>query len=202
MSRRLRTSRPGWLWIVLALGLSPLACRAQSAAPPPGALADCAALTADAERLACYDKLARRAAPAAAAPPRAPAAARAPPAPPAATPAAAAAPSPGVAPASAVPAAAATPAPPPSTESFGLYPAEHPKAPPVSPSVEARVLALGRSASGRMTVSLEGGALWELAEADDPLLTEGDTVSITRAAFGSYLMRTPSKRLLRVRRVR
>lgn len=52
-----------------------------------------------------------------------------------------------------------------------------------------------------MTVSLEGGALWELSEAD-PLLAEGDTVTIKRAALGSYLMRTPSKRLLRAYRIR
>ena len=112
----------------------------------------------------------------------------------------AAAVTPAAAPSGAAPAATATPVPPP-TESFGLYSAEHPKPPPVSQGLEARVVALGRSASGRMTVSLEGGALWELAEAD-PLLAEGDTVSISRAAFGSYLMHTPSKRLLRARRVR
>jgi hypothetical protein len=91
-------------------------------------------------------------------------------------------------------------APTPPQGSFGLYPAEHPKPPAVSQSLEARVVAVGHNEDGRMTVSLEGGALWELAEAD-PLLAEGDTVSITRAALGSYLMRTPSKRLLRVRRL-
>jgi hypothetical protein len=52
-----------------------------------------------------------------------------------------------------------------------------------------------------MTVSLEGGAVWELAD-PDPLLTVGETVTITRAALGSYLMHTASKRSHRVRRLR
>jgi hypothetical protein len=33
------------------------------------------------------------------------------------------------------------------------------------------------------------------------LLAAGDTVTITRAALGSYLLRTPSKRIHRVRRL-
>ncbi len=52
-----------------------------------------------------------------------------------------------------------------------------------------------------MTVALEGGALWELDQ-DDPLLAAGNTVTLTRAALGSYLMRTPTGRSHRVRRLR
>lgn len=48
---------PRLAWLLLA----PLAAAAQEAAPP--ALADCAALTDDGLRLACYDRLAGRAAP-------------------------------------------------------------------------------------------------------------------------------------------
>ena len=62
-------------------------------------------------------------------------------------------------------------------------------------------MALGTSASGRMTVSLAGGALWELEEAD-PLLIVGDHVTITRGAFDSYLLHTPTKRIYRARRLR
>jgi hypothetical protein len=51
-----------------------------------------------------------------------------------------------------------------------------------------------------MTVTLEGGQLWELDEGD-PLLTVGDTVDIRRAALGSFMMETPSKRTHRVRRL-
>ena len=44
-----------------------------------------------------------------------------------------------------------------------------------------------------MTVTLDGGALWELVDDSDPLLAVGDTVTITRAALGSYLMQHPDE---------
>jgi hypothetical protein len=72
----------------------------------------------------------------------------------------------------------------------------------VAPSLEANVVGVGKSAGGRMTVALEGGALWELEGYDsDPLLAVGDAVTITRAALGSYLLHTPSHRTYRVRRL-
>jgi hypothetical protein len=52
-----------------------------------------------------------------------------------------------------------------------------------------------------MTVTLEGGASWQLLDDGDALLAAGDTVTITRAVFGSYLMSTPTKRTHRVRRL-
>jgi hypothetical protein len=147
---------------------------------PQSALRVCADLAADAARLACYDRLAGRTA--AGTPVRQAGAPRA------APPAAAAAP------------AAPVPAPPPS-ESFGKYAAEHPKPPPAAKSLEAAVVALGKSPSGKMIVTLEGGALWEL-DAADPLLAVGDVVTITRAAFTSYIMSTPTRRTHHVRRLR
>jgi hypothetical protein len=100
-------------------------------------------------------------------------------------------------------AAAATAIPPAiaAPESFGLYSAEHPAPPRTSRSFTARVEAVGGSASGHMTVALEGGAVWELDEGD-PLLAVGDTVNISRAALGSFIMETPSKRIHRVHRLR
>jgi hypothetical protein len=62
------------------------------------------------------------------------------------------------------------------------------------------VIALGKDLSGHMTVSLEGGGLWVLDDAD-PLLAVSETVTITRAALGSFLMKTPSSRTHRVRRL-
>jgi hypothetical protein len=195
-------------WLVF-LGFAPLVCAAQSTPAPQDSLAACAALSSDAERLACYDRMAgHTAAPATKpaapiVPGPAPAAAAVPvPAPPAAVPAVAPPPAPSAPPAPSVAASggtAATPAAPAASQSFGLYEIEHPKV-AVNDSVEARVTSLGKSRTGHMTVALEGGALWELDDGD-PLLAPGDRVVITRAALGSYLMHTPTRRVHRVRRL-
>jgi hypothetical protein len=192
--RRPPARRPAAL---LILALPSLASAAQPAATPPSqALAACAGITDSAERLACYDRLVGRGAA-----PAAPASTAAAPQPAAAAaPAAAAVPAPAPAPSVAPAAPGAAAAAPPSPQSFGLYSAEHPK-PALSPSLEARVVALGKSADDHTTVSLDGGARWELLDGADALLAIGDTVTIKRAALGSYLMSTPTKRLLRVRRL-
>jgi hypothetical protein len=175
--------------LLTALGLTAVTSAARgdphAAAVPQGALQTCASLAADADRLACYDRLAGRSVPGAAAQ---------------AASASATATAPPAVPLPAVAASSAAPAPPPA-EAFGLYEAEHPK-PPVAAaaSLEARVTALGASGSGRVTVSLEGGAVWEL-DGPDPLLAVGETVTVARAAFGSYIMHTPSHRTHRVRRL-
>jgi hypothetical protein len=201
---RERIPQPGLAPMLLtALGLTGVAIGAgatqPAAAVPQSALLACASIAADVERLACYDRLTGRAAPSADAQ-------RAMASPAAAVPAVAATPPPvAVLPVAAASSAApvpVTPVPPPK-EAFGLYEAEHPQLPPVAlaASLEARVVALERTAGGRMNVSLEGGAVWELDEAD-PLLAIGETVTITRAAFRSYIMHTPTRRTHRVRRVR
>lgn len=184
---------PPTLMLLAVLGQTLVTNAAAAAQPaaalPQSALHACASIAADADRLACYDRLAGRAVPSADGQGAS-----------AST-------------AAAVPAGAPTPPPvavrpvpvpvPPPKESFGLYEAEHPEPPPVAvaSSLEARVVALGRTAGGRMSVSLEGGAVWELDEAD-PLLAVGEPVTITRAAFRSYIMNTPSGRTHRARRLR
>jgi hypothetical protein len=203
------------------LALTSIAARAAPAASTAD-LQACVGIAADAERLACYDKLAGRGvasgAPAAAkaAPPAATTAAAAAAGAPKATTAVPAAPVPAAAAsapaavaAAAAPAAAAASVAPPAaaaassaTQSFGDYAAEHPKTVAAATnSVEARVTGLGSSPNGHATVLLEGGALWEL-DRPDPLLAVGDTVTITRAALGSYLMHTPGNRDHRVHRLR
>jgi hypothetical protein len=166
----------------------------------------CAAISAATDRLACYDSLAGRAAsrpstPAAAAQPPAAALATAPAAPLVATPGAAPAqpqpPAPVGTPLQTPPSA---PAPPPRADTFGLYAAEHPSAPKGAESISGKIVAFGASAAGRQTVTLDGAGLWELEELD-PLLKSGDSVTIQRAAFGSFLLTTPNGRTHRVRRL-
>jgi hypothetical protein len=165
---------------------------------PQEDLAACGAIADPTERLACYDRVAGRpatpGAPAAGAPKAAPAAApasqaSAPGQPPAAPSAQAA-----TRPAQAQGAAAAS--------SFGSYQSEHPvTVTQVAQSLNARITAMGKTIDGRPTVTLEGGALWLLDEVD-PLLAVGDTVTINRGVFGSFLLETSTKRLHHVRRIR
>jgi hypothetical protein len=157
---------------------------AQSPVDMAAALKECATIRGPTERLACYDQLAARTAPPTVTPSAVTPSAITPSAPvgTGASPAAQQAP-------------VAT-----SKESFGLYAAEHPKAPKSDSSHTAKILELGMSSSGRPTVALEGGELWEL-DAADPLLAEGNSVIIKRAALGSFLMTTPSGRTHRVHRL-
>jgi hypothetical protein len=158
-----------------------------SAPAPASPLKACASICDPTERLVCYDRLAVQEPPA-----QAPSASGAPgPAPTEAAPGAS-----GHARAEAVPSA-----PPPATkESFGLYAVEHPAPPPPPKSMTARIIGIGASPDGRSTVELEGGQVWLLDELD-PLLAKGDSVTIERAAFGSFLLTTPKGRTHRVHRL-
>lgn len=209
----------------LLLGLLPAAA-VRSAEPEAtvsqSALRACAGIGVDAQRLACYDQLAGRPAKsgtstAAAAAPDASSVSSTPqvsaPAAGAAaastgTAMAAQAASSGAAPSTpaasvgtmpAVPTKAVA-APPADPQTFGLAAVEHPVAPAQAPSLQARVIGVGTSPSGHMTMTLQGGAVWELEETD-PLLAAGDTVTIRRASLGSFLLETPAKRTHRVRRL-
>jgi hypothetical protein len=165
---------------------------ARAAGGPQEDLAACGAIADPTERLACYDRVAGRpatpATPAAGAPKAAPAAPQ-PVAPvqPAAAPALAASPS-----AQAQGAAAVA--------SFGSYQSEHPVT-QVADSLSARVSAMGKTIDGQPTVTLEGGAIWLLDEVD-PLLAVGDTVTIKRGLFGSFLLETATRRVHHARRIR
>ena len=150
---------------------------AQTPVRPEAGLHACAAIDAAAERLACYDRLAGRAEAAA---PVAPVAV----------------PAPTQLPVTAAPGSASSSP----KESFGLYSAEHPTALPAAQSLTEVVTAMGTSAGGRPTVTLRDGQVWEF-DTSDPLLAIGDTVTIRRAALGSFILETPSRRRHRARRL-
>jgi hypothetical protein len=96
-------------------------------------------------------------------------------------------------------ASAETPAAP--KESFGLYSVEHPRAPPVEALITEKVISIGSNSRGRVTVTLAGDQVWELDHAD-PVLANGDSVTVERGALGSFILTTPAGRLHRVHRVR
>jgi hypothetical protein len=203
-----------------ALGTPALAGAQQFTAPASASdLNACAAIPAQAERLTCYDKLAGRGtAPVASTPPsaNAPAATAASsgsqpsptqrssaPTPSGPRPSSAASSSaPGSA--SSEAAAAASTASPTVVprEAFGLYKEEHPVAATSQiKAITAKVAGISHDPYGRETISLDEGALWQL-DGSDALLASGDSVTIKRAALGSYVLTTPSGRTHRVRRLR
>lgn len=207
--------RHGLLIMSLAgLGTAVLALAQQPAAPASASdLHSCAAIAPQAERLACYDRLAGRGPAQVTAPPsggseasaEAPASSETHTSAGAPTPARArpssTAPSTAPAPASAGLAVTAPPAEG-SKEAFGLYALEHPVAhKSATDSIIAKVVELTYDTSGRETVSLEGGPSWQL-DGSDALLASGDSVTIKRAMLGSYILTTPSGRTHRVRRLR
>jgi hypothetical protein len=148
---------------------------AQSPQDIAAELKACASIDGPTESLACFKQLAERAAPPLIAPSGDSVAAAAP---------SVSQPSPLAAP----------------KKSFGLYAAEHPAPPKAEPSHTANITELGMSIRGRPTVTLEGGELWEL-DAADPLIAEGNSVTITRGTFGSFILTTPTGRIHRVQRI-
>jgi hypothetical protein len=95
------------------------------------------------------------------------------------------------------PAAAA----PPLKQSLGLYTEEHPAPPRVESLITGKVISIGISSSGRSTVTLDSNQVWELDSAD-PVLANGDLVTVKRGTLGSFILTTPAGRLHRVHRSR
>ncbi len=203
-------------WIVV-MGLA--------AAVDVQSVSNCSALADDRARLACYDALfpPRAAAPAPRATPPtpspAPAASSIPAAPvavagaaagvAAAVPAAAAAPqvaapAPPVSPA---PVAGAEATPPPSpSEAFGLTAEQQQRRAPEKPaeveSIETRVTAVKALQYDRFRLTLENGQVWSQTEPTPrQRFYPGDTITIRKAALGSYMATGPkSSGGIRVRR--
>jgi len=196
--RRARRSRAAGLAVELGLvALTAAAAQVSAAAVPEGALKACASIDAATERLTCYDQLAGRKASSSAVTSATPRAAAVAPTPSSVTAAAAAAPGNGTPAPTLAPQALA----PPPKEAFGLYRVEHPAAPQGESSITGRIVSMATGANGRPTVALEAEGVWEL-DGPDLVLSKGDTITIKRAALGSYLMTTPSGRMHRVKRLR
>jgi hypothetical protein len=175
--------------ILAPLSFNAVALASVQAAPasiPMSVLKQCAEINEPSKRLACYDQVAERPPATSAAQPKD-------------SPAAKGSAAPKDSPAT--PASAATAAPP-AKDSFGLYAAEHPAAPPrVEALITGKVISIGISNSGRSTVTLEGDQVWELDSAD-PVLKNGDAVTVKRGTLGSFILTTPGGRLHRVHRIR
>jgi hypothetical protein len=99
--------------------------------------------------------------------------------------------------------AAATP-----ESSFGLLGRVRETAPKVDDdggdlqSVQSTVKAFSRSGDGSIVIHLDNGQSWRQLSGGDTLLKAGDSVTITRAALGSFQMKVPSGRSTKVRRIR
>jgi hypothetical protein len=196
----LRVKRlPRWAAI---LGI-PIAVHA--AAPSAGDMARCLALAAPETRLACYDALAHRwadATPGAAAAEAQAAAAN--PASTTAPPPAAAVP-PAAAPPAAAPPSAAAPAPtaagaPGDPKNFGLTLVQQHVADAGPTSIQARIVQISADHLGHAVIVLDSGQTWKVTD-DDGWLSQGDRVTIKRAALASFLLVAPSNHTYRVRRI-
>lgn len=93
-------------------------------------------------------------------------------------------------------------------EEFGLTEAEKRARDPAKAEVQperitGRVASLGRRPSGELLVTLGDGQVWMQVESGTNLfLKEGDEITIRKAALGSYLLVTPKRVAMRVRRIK
>jgi hypothetical protein len=142
-------------------------------------LAHCSALAGSNERLACYDALAASALRGESSVP------------------------PGAASAPAAPAAATQTSPaavnPDDPANFGLTRQQLNVIPSGPDSVKSIVSQMTQDRLNNVAVVLDNGQTWTFVE-QDPRLRPGDSVTIKRAALGSFLMMTPSRHSYRVQR--
>jgi len=177
-------------WFGLAAGLSGPASQAAAAASIESGMSQCAAIAEAEARLACYDHLAGRAPSHG----QASVADRA-----AATPSAATA-------AQATPTPAPAPAPPvvdfaTATRNFGLSAAQLHTADQGPQSIEAHITKIIVDQNRRGTVVLDNGQTWVLLDGE-MLMDTGEAVTISRAALGSFMLKSASHHSYHVRRVR
>lgn len=148
---------------------------------------ECASIADDPARLACYDAAFGRPGGQAG-------------------PSTTAVPAPAPAPAAGVATATATAAK--AREEFGLTEVEKQardpaKAEAQSESITGRVAGLGYRPTGELIVTLDDGQVWHQIESGrSVVLKPGDEVTIRKASLGSYLLVTPKRIAVRVRRIK
>jgi hypothetical protein len=161
-------------------------------------LESCARISDDARRLACYDGLAERVM-------QGPAAAATPSPAPGTTPEIATVLAPAPAPAAAAaPPVAAAPVAVDRVAEFGLSEQARKEREPEKwvESVTARVTNVGQTASDRYVITLDNGQVWVQSETNTrAILAPGDTVTIKRAALGSFKLSGPRSVFWRVKRL-
>jgi hypothetical protein len=212
-------SRPRLAFMGNALSLMILGVAVPAAAEQTSVdsseLARCAAISSGNARLACYDALAViavpgiRIAPAAVTAPAAQATAAGQAASAAAgqSAAPAAAGQTGATASQAAPAAAgkaadsaARTANPDDPANFGLTRQQLKMLPAGPDSIKATVSQMTQDRLSHVSLVLDNGQIWVFTE-PDPRVRPGDAVTIKRAALGSFLMKTPSRRSYRVERL-
>jgi hypothetical protein len=164
---------------ILSITVVWLALPAAAAQVDTSELARCAAVAGTNERLTCYDALAASALRGASSVP------------------------PGGTSAPAAPAAAIQTSPatvnPDDPANFGLTRQQLKVIPSGPDSVKAIVSQMTQDRLNNVAVVLDNGQAWTFVE-QDPRLRPGDSVTIKRAALGSFLMMTPSRHSYRVQR--
>ena len=155
----------------LILGLWAATACAYGADNSTSRILACATVSADAERLKCYDEVAK-------------AMRSSPPAAVAAAPAA----------------APATPAPAAVARDFGLPPVK-PEVVAEVKSVQATVTATHHRPNGALVIELDNGQRWQQLGSADMELKVGDSVTISRAMLGSFWLAPPSGRGSKVSRL-
>jgi len=108
-------------------------------------------------------------------------------------------------PAAAAPSISMTP-----EQKFGLQPAAveaaqvaRGEAPKEVAEISPRVVSMSLGPSGRVVLGLDNAQVWQqLVPGPDLLLKLGDTIKLTRGAFGSFWLEAPSGRACKVTRLR
>lgn len=95
--------------------------------------------------------------------------------------------------------AAPTPLNPNDPAHFGLTPRQLKTTPQGPQSIKAVVSQITQDRLNNVSLVLDNGQTWTFIE-PDPRVRPGDAVTIRRAALGSFLMITPSRRSYRVER--